>query len=303
PIFWVSLQPRRRHLGRLLVSRARHHQPHQPFHVPTALHEIDRQPIQQFGMRRLFALHAKILRRPHKARAKKLLPESIHRHASRQRILRVHQPAGESKSICRRIRWKRRQSPRSRRLHFLAALIVKPARQHERLPRLLHIPHHHHARNRIARSVPLLHPFPQLFQFLRVFRRFLFQRRNLILAPVRRTFLQDRFDAVHLFLLLIGRWAGLVRFELRYCLASCFHFRVESFQFRRLLLGRPFQVRRLLRIAPASIHRRLVKERGQTVIILARQRIELVIVTPATIERQPQPHRSHRLRHIQYIFG
>ena len=72
PVVGIFLQLRWRHRGRLPIGRARHHQPDQRLHVPRpdglgifhskffighpAIAELHRQPIQQLGMARPFAL-------------------------------------------------------------------------------------------------------------------------------------------------------------------------------------------------------------------------------------------------------
>jgi hypothetical protein len=49
------------------------------------------------------ALHAEIFRRFDQAHAEKRLPEAIHRHPRRQRIVTAHDPLREAESIVRSI--------------------------------------------------------------------------------------------------------------------------------------------------------------------------------------------------------
>ena len=62
--------------------------------APTVFHQLDREPIEQFGMRRPIALHSEIVRRRHNAAAEMLLPESVNDHASGQRMVGPREPIG-----------------------------------------------------------------------------------------------------------------------------------------------------------------------------------------------------------------
>ena len=48
------------------------------------VHELDRQPVEQFGMRRRLALRAEVLARLDEAAAEQRFPEPVHRHARRR---------------------------------------------------------------------------------------------------------------------------------------------------------------------------------------------------------------------------
>ena len=102
-------------------------------HVPARLAEIDRQPVEQFGMRRQLARDAEVAAGAHDARAEHLLPEAVDGDARRQRMLRPQQPLGEAEPVARQVRRHRRQGVRRRRLHLVAALVVLAAEQHVRL--------------------------------------------------------------------------------------------------------------------------------------------------------------------------
>ena len=75
------------------------------------VHELHRQPVEQFGMRRQFALDAEILRRPDEAAAEQLRPPAIHRHARGQRIVARDQPAREIEARARLASLARAGSP------------------------------------------------------------------------------------------------------------------------------------------------------------------------------------------------
>ena len=56
------------------------------FHVPVGADEFGREPVEQFGIRRPFALHAEVLNGLHDADAEELLPEAIHIYTGRERV-------------------------------------------------------------------------------------------------------------------------------------------------------------------------------------------------------------------------
>ena len=62
------------------------------FGLPFRLHELGGQPIEQFWMRRPFALRAQVVQHFRNARAEELTPKAIHIDARGQRILRRCQP-------------------------------------------------------------------------------------------------------------------------------------------------------------------------------------------------------------------
>ena len=92
---------RRRHLRRLPVGRGFNDQPVHRFHVPAFVHEFAREPVQQFGMRRLIALRSEILRRDDDAAPEIFLPETVHGHARRERVLFIHEPFAERQPVVR----------------------------------------------------------------------------------------------------------------------------------------------------------------------------------------------------------
>ena len=99
------------------------------------LHEFGGQPVEQFGMRRPFALRAEIVEHLRKSRAEELAPEAVHGDARGQRILRTHQPVARSSRVARRPPVSSLpRKPGTARLHDLAG-IVHPvaARQNARL--------------------------------------------------------------------------------------------------------------------------------------------------------------------------
>ena len=80
---------------RLTVSRGGDDQPDQALPAPAGRHELRRQPVEQLGVRRRFALEAEVLRRGDQAPAEELLPDRIDGHAGGERVGRVDEPAGQ----------------------------------------------------------------------------------------------------------------------------------------------------------------------------------------------------------------
>ena len=84
---------------RLPVRRRRDHQPHDVLHVPLRA-GTRRQPVEQFRVRRQFALRAGLLQRPRDAVAEEELPEPVHGDARRQRVLRRQRSTSRGRAAC-----------------------------------------------------------------------------------------------------------------------------------------------------------------------------------------------------------
>ena len=94
--------------------------------------QLAREPVEQLGVRRLFALRAKITRRGNNPAAEMMLPETIHDH-SRQQLacagVHICQPIGQGGAFESRVR--------SRGHSFLPMLfLVRCAHQHLQKPRV-----------------------------------------------------------------------------------------------------------------------------------------------------------------------
>src|SRR5215468_620739 len=70
---------------------------------------------------------------------------------------------------------------------------------------------------------------------------------------------------------------------------------------RRHVLRLVLQHRRGPRVATAAVHRRLVEEGEQAVIVALRQGVELVVVAAAAVEGEAQPDGAGRLGHVHYV--
>ena len=76
----------------LAVGRAEHDLSVQTLYVPTGLHELRGEPVEQLRMCRYRSAQAEVLRRVHKTGSKEQLPEPIHGNAGGQRVARTNQP-------------------------------------------------------------------------------------------------------------------------------------------------------------------------------------------------------------------
>ena len=128
-------------------------------HVPIHADELSGQPVEEFGMRRLVALRAKIFRRLHQAGAEVLLPEAIHRHACGQRVRRIDQPAREAEAIGGRAGGQGREEGGKTGLHLVALLVVFTADEHEGVARLLHFLRDHRGGNGLVDGLVFLTAF------------------------------------------------------------------------------------------------------------------------------------------------
>ena len=68
-----------------------------------------------------------------------------------------------------------------------------------------------------------------------------------------------------------------------------------------LLLRARLQDGRSLRVAAPAFNRSLIEKGGELVILALFQRIELVVMTAAAVQGEPEPHRAHRLRHVHHV--
>ena len=143
----IALQRLGRFLGRLAVGRAHHHGFQDLFDAPAFLLELDRQPVQQLGMRRLLALRAEVVDGFYQPGAEKRLPQAVDRHAGGQRVFLADDPAGQPQAVVGSILRQGRQNGRNAAPHFFQRRVIGAALQHVGRPRLGQFLHHHHGGN------------------------------------------------------------------------------------------------------------------------------------------------------------
>ena len=102
PVVGIALRAVRRDARGLAVGRGRDEQFQKTLRVPLAAHKFAGEPVEQFGVRRQFALRTEFLARPHDTGAEDRLPKAIRGHARRQRIALVHQPLRQRQPVHRR---------------------------------------------------------------------------------------------------------------------------------------------------------------------------------------------------------
>ncbi len=92
----TAIGGRRRGVTRLpAIGRAGDYQPVQSLHLPAAVHQLDRQPIEQLRMRRRLAVHAEIVLGGDERDAKMPQPDVIHGHSGSQRVFAGRDPPGK----------------------------------------------------------------------------------------------------------------------------------------------------------------------------------------------------------------
>src|SRR5207245_4755381 len=111
PVLRIGFELLWSHSGTLAISCRGDNQPHHMFDVPrwlrgsravgthAAISKFACQPIQELGVRWPFALSAEVIRGFHQADAEELLPQSIDRDASGQRMISADEPAGKIQTI------------------------------------------------------------------------------------------------------------------------------------------------------------------------------------------------------------
>src|SRR5439155_18406925 len=86
-------------LLRLPVGRAHHNGLDDVTQIPTTVHKLDRQPIQQTPVARTGALDAKVFGGFYNADSKQGRPKAIDGHAGGQWVVAREYPAGEAEAV------------------------------------------------------------------------------------------------------------------------------------------------------------------------------------------------------------
>ena len=113
-------------------------------HVPAAVHEAFRQPVEELGVRREFSLAAEVFLGRHDAAAEVQPPDAIDDDPCGERIAAAGQPARETKPVARlgsRECW---QACRRRAGDGIAGCIVGAAIEETCRARRRQLLHHHH---------------------------------------------------------------------------------------------------------------------------------------------------------------
>ena len=293
--------------------------------APTVLHELDRQPIEQLGMRRPLALHAKIVRRRHDAAAEVLLPKPVDDHPRRQRMIGPREPIGKLRAPARRrlaamdarerhrLGRRRPEKLREARRHLGFGPLPTSAFEQVRGRRLAANIAHRHRHRQLLRlqRIELRQLLLQLGKFRFFVGRQLFGLRLLFKLPVEP-------PLNHAGNLLFQRAALVCRLEVRSHNRRLVFFQIElptivvrflkqSFDFaadgRRCffpasklsLIGRNCGRVGNREIIPLG-HRH--KERLQPVVIGLRDVVELMIVALGTSHREAHERQAGRVGHV-----
>src|SRR5262245_9459090 len=103
------------------------------FYAPAAFDELNRQPVEQFGMRRRFASRAEIFGGRYQPLAEILLPDAVNNDAGSQRIVPVHDPFSQAEPIRRRVFRERMQRGGNARADRVAGALPIAAFEDARL--------------------------------------------------------------------------------------------------------------------------------------------------------------------------
>ena len=87
-VLWILCELLRSRFCALPVSGRHHHQLVHMLDVPSAVAELDGQPVEQFGMRWPLAHDAKIFSCFDESGSEYLVPHPVHGHARGERVLR-----------------------------------------------------------------------------------------------------------------------------------------------------------------------------------------------------------------------
>ena len=149
----VFLEHLGRHRRAALVGRAGHDQLVHRLHVPLAVDEFHRQPVEQLGIARPFGLRPEVLRSLHEADAEEAFPGAVDPDAAGQRVFPVDEPAGEAQAVVRFAGGHRREGAEEGAFDLGADLVVFAAKEHEGVTRLRQFLHDHHRHRRGERGV------------------------------------------------------------------------------------------------------------------------------------------------------
>ena len=109
-------------VGRLGVAGGHHDQPVHLLDAPAARDELRREPIEEFGVRRLLTLRAEVSGGRNQALSEELLPHAVHGNSRCEWILRRDEPAGECEAVLGANSGQRRQHGGYVRLNVNAML-------------------------------------------------------------------------------------------------------------------------------------------------------------------------------------
>ena len=132
----------------LSIGRREHHHAMHALHVPLAIDEFNRQPIEQIAIDRNVTANSEVARGRHQAAPEILLPHAIHHDACRQWIVLGDNPPGEAEAIAGRGLRHRREICRHAGRDFLALVTEVAALEEMRLAHLLFLALLHHERPR-----------------------------------------------------------------------------------------------------------------------------------------------------------
>jgi len=86
-------------LGGLPVGGRGDHQAQQVFQIPAAVHQLHRQPVEEFRVGRRFALGTEFFTGSHQTDSKDRFPKAVGDHSGGQGVAFVHQPPSQFETV------------------------------------------------------------------------------------------------------------------------------------------------------------------------------------------------------------
>ncbi|VTR92327.1 unnamed protein product [Gemmata massiliana] len=114
------------------------------------------------------ALYSEIIAGLHQTSSEEHLPQTVHGDTGRERVVFRYDPFSERESVRGGARGKCRETGRSARRDLPFFLVIRPARENERLPHGRLIAHHHHFGKGRARRIAALFGLSDLAEPLHV---------------------------------------------------------------------------------------------------------------------------------------
>ena len=113
------------------------------------LPKLDGKPVEKLAVNGIFTLNAEVFRSLHNPGAEIVLPDPVDLHPGGERVLRRHQPFGQTKSILGLAFGNGGQELGQGELHLGRGLEILPSRKNGGFTRLS-VAHHHRSRELIA---------------------------------------------------------------------------------------------------------------------------------------------------------
>ena len=144
----------------LLIGGRQHDQAEEVANIPTLVHELHGEPVEQLGVGGEGSLVAEIVGRGNESFAKEQLPVAVDRHTGGEGVVAAEDPLRETKAVGRQIGVKWQDGRRNASLHLLFSLGVHPPVEHKGGPGPV-VVHDLHLHSPTEEAGSLPHKIPQ----------------------------------------------------------------------------------------------------------------------------------------------